>query len=111
MMCSARTLIFKLSLLQAKVPTCFKKTTIIPAPKKTHATCLNNYRPVALTSIITKYFKRLVMALISSSLPTCFNPLQFAYQHNRSTEDAIFLALHSSLEHLDNKDTYVRLLL
>eukprot|EP00061_Rhincodon_typus_P004424 g22531.t1 len=29
--------IFNLSLLQTKVPTCFKKTTIIPLPKKTHA--------------------------------------------------------------------------
>eukprot|EP00061_Rhincodon_typus_P010304 g34495.t1 len=29
----------------------------------------------------------------------------------RSTKDAISLALHSSLDHLDNEDTYVRLLL
>eukprot|EP00061_Rhincodon_typus_P003690 g20723.t1 len=57
-----------------------------------------------------KCFKRLVMAHINSSLPTCLNPLQFAYRHNRSTEDAISLALHSSLEHLDNKDTYIRFL-
>eukprot|EP00061_Rhincodon_typus_P002468 g17646.t1 len=31
--------IFNLSLLQTNVPTCFKKTTIIPVPKKTHAVC------------------------------------------------------------------------
>eukprot|EP00061_Rhincodon_typus_P014196 g41075.t1 len=53
----------------------------------------------------------LVMAHIYSSLPTYLIPLLFAYQHNRSREDAISLALHSSLEHLDNKDTYIRLLL
>eukprot|EP00061_Rhincodon_typus_P003712 g20780.t1 len=58
-----------------------------------------------------KCFERLVIAHIKPSLPTCFDPLQFAYRHNRSTEDAISLALHSSLERLDNKDTYVRLLL
>eukprot|EP00061_Rhincodon_typus_P013971 g40696.t1 len=29
--------IFILCLLQTEVPTCFKKTTIIPVPKKTHA--------------------------------------------------------------------------
>eukprot|EP00061_Rhincodon_typus_P007808 g29868.t1 len=45
------TNIFNLSLLQANIPTCFKKTTIIPVPK---------------------------------------------------------ISLHSSLEHLDNKDTYVK---
>ncbi|XP_051868388.1 uncharacterized protein LOC127568547 [Pristis pectinata] len=50
------------------------------------------------------------MAYINSSLPDNLNPLQFAYQRNRSTADAISLALHSALEHLDSKDTYVRLL-
>eukprot|EP00061_Rhincodon_typus_P001892 g16060.t1 len=45
------------------------------------------------------------MAHINSSLPTCLNHLQFTYRHNRSTEDAI------SLEHLDNSNTYVRVLL
>eukprot|EP00061_Rhincodon_typus_P003049 g19157.t1 len=58
-----------------------------------------------------KCFERLVMAHINSSLPACLDPLQFAYRHNRSTVAAISLALHSSLEHLDNKDTYIRLLL
>eukprot|EP00061_Rhincodon_typus_P016127 g44176.t1 len=51
------------------------------------------------------------MAHIKSSLPTCLDPLRFAYRRNRSIEDAISLALHSSVEHLDNKNTYFRLLL
>eukprot|EP00061_Rhincodon_typus_P004092 g21723.t1 len=58
-----------------------------------------------------KYFQRLVMAHINSSLPARLDPLQFAYRHNRSTDDAISLGLRSSLEHLDIKDTYVRLVL
>eukprot|EP00061_Rhincodon_typus_P007151 g28544.t1 len=58
-----------------------------------------------------KCFERLVMAHINSSLPTCLESLQFPYRRNRSTDDAIPLGLHSSLEHLDNKDTYTRLLL
>ena len=28
------------------IPTCFKKTTIVPVPKKTKVTCLNDYRAV-----------------------------------------------------------------
>eukprot|EP00061_Rhincodon_typus_P005060 g24079.t1 len=98
--------IFTLPILRAKVSTCFKNSTIIPVSKKTHAMCHNDYRPIALTSIIMKCFKRLVMPHINSSLPTCLDPVRFAYQHNRSTADATSLALHSSLEHLDNKDTY-----
>eukprot|EP00061_Rhincodon_typus_P017221 g45811.t1 len=54
--------IFNLSLLQAEVPTCFKKTTIIPVTKKAYAVYLYDYCPKALTAIIMKCFKRLIMA-------------------------------------------------
>eukprot|EP00061_Rhincodon_typus_P013129 g39310.t1 len=59
------TYIFNLSFLQPKIPTCFKKDTIIPIPKKAHAVCLNDYHLIALTSIIMKCFERLVMAHIN----------------------------------------------
>ena len=45
------TVIFKLSLQQSEFPICFKKTTIIPVAKIKQAACLNDDRPVALTSI------------------------------------------------------------
>eukprot|EP00061_Rhincodon_typus_P015138 g42654.t1 len=47
---------FNLSKLLSEVPNCFKKTTTILVPKKTHVTCLNDYCPVALTSTIMKCF-------------------------------------------------------
>eukprot|EP00061_Rhincodon_typus_P006780 g27774.t1 len=72
--------IFNLPLLQAEAPTCFKKTTIIPVPKKAS---LSDYHQVALTFIIMKSFEKLVMAHINSSRPACLDPLQFAYRHNR----------------------------
>ncbi len=53
--------IFNTSLSQAVVPTCLKSTTIIPVPKKSPVSCLNDYRPIALTSITMKCFERLVM--------------------------------------------------
>ncbi len=41
----------------------------------------------------------------------CFTgPLQFAYRSNRSTDDAIAFTLHTALSHLENKNTYVRML-
>ena len=43
--------IFNMSLIESVIPTCFKQTTIVPVPKNTKATCLNDYRPVALTSV------------------------------------------------------------
>jgi hypothetical protein len=46
--------IFNLSLSQFAVPTCFKMSTIVPVTKKAKITELNDYRPVALTSVIMK---------------------------------------------------------
>ena len=79
-------------------------------PKEVKVTCLNDYRPVALTSVAMKCFERLVMAHINSILPDTLDPLQFAYHPNRSTDDAISIALHTTLSHLDKMNTYVRML-
>lgn len=81
--------VFNTSLKQATVPSCFKAATIIPVPKKPVPSCFNDYRPVALTPIITKCFERLVMSHIKSILPPTLDPHQFAYRAKRSTEDAI----------------------
>ncbi len=50
--------IFNLSLSLSVVPLCFKKSTIVPIPKKNKITCLNDWRPVALTPIFSKCFEK-----------------------------------------------------
>ncbi|KAI5620338.1 gastrula zinc finger protein XlCGF28.1-like [Silurus asotus] len=102
--------IFNISLSSNIVPTCLKTTTIVPVPKKSTVSCLNDYRPVALTPIVMKCFERLVMRHIKTQLPPSLDPMQFAYRPNRSTDDAISTTLHLALTHLDNKDSYVRML-
>ncbi|KAI2645554.1 hypothetical protein H4Q32_025440 [Labeo rohita] len=66
--------IFNTSLSQAVVPTCLKSTSIIPVPKKSPLSCLNDYRPIALTPIMIKCFERLVIN-IKTSLPNTLDPL------------------------------------
>ncbi len=82
----------------------------MPIPKKNKITCLNDWRPVALTPIFSKCFEKLVREHICSVLPASLDPLQFAYRSNRSTDDAIAFTLHTALSHLENKNTYVRML-
>ena len=43
-------------------------------------------------------------------IPETIDPLQFAYHPNRSTDDAISIALHTACSHLDKRNTYVRML-
>ncbi len=44
------------------------------------------------------------------SQPASLDPLQLAYRSNLSTDDAIAFTLHTALSHLENKNTYVRML-
>ncbi|KAK3513027.1 hypothetical protein QTP70_000185 [Hemibagrus guttatus] len=76
--------IFNRSLELCEVPACFNRSTIIPIPKKPKMTGLNDYRPVALTSVVMKSFERLVLAYLKNITGPLLDPLQFAYRANRS---------------------------
>ena len=102
--------IFNSSLKSCHVPACFKTSTIIPVPKKTKISGLNDYRPVALTSVVMKSFERLVLRHLKAITDPLLDPLQFAYRANRSVDDAVNMALHSILQHLDTSGTYARIL-
>ncbi|KAK3534580.1 hypothetical protein QTP86_016736, partial [Hemibagrus guttatus] len=88
---SSFILIFNRSLELCEVPACFKRSTNILIPKKPKITGLNDYRPVALTSVVMKSFERLVLA----------------YLKNITGPPAVCLP---SKQHLDKSGTYVRLL-
>ncbi|KAK3512518.1 hypothetical protein QTP70_015651 [Hemibagrus guttatus] len=50
------TEIFNLSWEQSVTPTCLKQTIIVPVPNKLQPAFLNDHHPVALTSVVMKYF-------------------------------------------------------
>uniref|UniRef100_A0AAQ6IJQ8 Reverse transcriptase domain-containing protein n=1 Tax=Anabas testudineus TaxID=64144 RepID=A0AAQ6IJQ8_ANATE len=104
------TQIFNRSLQLFTGPNCFRQSTIVPLPKKSTITSLNDYRPVALTSVVMKSFERLVMNHLKDITDPLLDPLQFAYRKNRSADDAVNLGLHYILQHLDLSGTYVRIL-
>ncbi|KAL0149020.1 hypothetical protein M9458_055635, partial [Cirrhinus mrigala] len=102
--------IFNRSLELCEVRSCFKRSTIIPVPKKTRITGLNDYRPVVLTSVVMKSFEKLVLAYLKNITGPLLDPLQFAYRANRSVNDAGNMGLHFILQHLDRPGTHVRIL-
>ena len=103
--------IFNTSLETCHVPACFKSSTIIPVPKKPRITGLNDYRPVAMTSVVMKSSERLVLSQLKSITDPLLDPLQFAYRTNRSVDDAVNMALRFILQHLDSSGNYARILL
>ena len=65
-------------------------------PKNAKVTCLNDYHSIALTSVSMKCFERLAMAHINTIITETLDPFQFS--------------LHTALSHLDERNTYVRML-
>ncbi len=104
------TQIFNRSLELCEFPSCLKRSTIIPVPKKPKVTGLNDYRPVALTFVAMKSFERLVLAYFKDTTGPFLDPLQFAYRVNRSVDDAVNMGMHFILQHLDRPGSYLRIL-
>ncbi len=61
-------------LLPLWFPPALKKSIIIPVPNNSKPSCLNDYRPVALPTIVMKVFERLVKNHICSSIPVTLDP-------------------------------------
>ena len=90
------------------VPALWKIPTIIPIPKKPCHTENNDYRPVALTSVVTKCFGKYMVSLLKSEINSELDPLH--YRQGRSTDDAINSITHLTLKHLGDPKAYARLL-
>ncbi len=61
-----------------------------------------------LRSVVPTCFKKItVKSFITSSLPDSLDPLHVG---NRSTDDTVSVTFHTALSHLDQRDTYVRML-
>lgn len=102
--------LFQWSLDSGQVPVIWKTATVVPVQKKPNAAALNDYRPVALTSIPFKCLERIVLRRLKEETKAHQDPLQFAYSANRSCEDAINTLLHRSYQHLEKPKSYVRML-
>ncbi|KAK7886084.1 hypothetical protein WMY93_025705 [Mugilogobius chulae] len=79
--------------------------------EKRHQSHLSLCRwPVALTPVAMKCLEKLVLVHLNNIVPDTIDPLQFAYRPNRSVDDAVSVALHHVMQHLDYSGTYVRTL-
>ena len=88
----------------------WKNSVICPVLKKKNPSSLNDYGPVALTSIVMKCFEKLVLRRLLTFTNEHLDPLQFAYKPHRGTDDAILTVLHNAFLHLDKAGSYVRIL-
>ena len=97
-------------LQQCSIPVCFKTSTIISISKKSKIYWMNNYHPVALTSVAMKVFEHIVLKYLKTATDGLLDPHQFAYLANRSADDTVALGLPHILKHLEQPATYARIL-
>ena len=102
--------LFNWSLRGCCVLSAWKNSVICPILKKKNPSSLNDYRPVALTSIVMKCFEKLVLRRLLTFTNEHLDPLQFAYKPHRGTDDAILTVLHNAFLHLDKAGSYARIL-
>lgn len=81
----------------------------MPIPKKYNAREMNDFRPVALTSILCKCMERVVSDLLTTTVADDqFG--QFAYKAKQGVEDACLTLLDIMSKHLDSPHPHTRIL-
>ena len=78
-------------------PACWRQANVTPIPKGSSSSPVANYRPISITSVLSKVFERLVSVRLgrfmerSGVLPTT----QFAYRKFLGTCDALLCVSHT----------------
>ena len=109
-LCTVFSHLFSWSLKDCVVPDVWKQSIISPVPKTNKPKELNDYRPVALTSIVMKCFERVILSRLLTFTQPFMDPSQFAYRSNRGTDDATLSLLHHAFDHLEKPGSFVRIL-
>lgn len=84
----------------------WKKSTVIPLPKSKNPTELNDFRPIALTSLVIKSFERILKDEITYMVQGKLNPLQFAYQEGKGVDDDKLCILDRVYKHLEKPKSF-----
>ena len=94
----------------ASIPTAWKTSTVIPIPKTNNPKQLNNFRPVAVKSLVMKTLEKLVKSLILPITECQLDPLQFAYRAGRGVEDVKLFILDKVYTHLHKPTAHTKIL-
>ena len=103
------TKLYTNSIESQTTPILWKSAIVKPIPKVSTPTQLKEYRPIAITSCLCKILERLIKHYITQHTP--MDPYQFAYRHNRSTQDAVMCLTTTITNFIDKAQTnYARCL-
>jgi len=102
--------LFRLSLQSGQIPSLWKFSHVIPIPKKPKSIQPNDFRPVALTSLVMKTLEKIIKRFLVEATESLLDPLQFAYRAGRGVDDAKLFILNSIYKHLEKPKTHVKII-
>lgn len=87
--------LFNCSLSSGFFPTGWKSALICPIPKVKNPTLVKHYRPISILPVLSKALERVVCEQIRCYLEDLklFDPCQFAYRRNHSTQTCLIRML------------------
>ncbi|KAI4896513.1 hypothetical protein NFI96_029527, partial [Prochilodus magdalenae] len=91
------------------MPVLWKTSCLVPVPKKSSTSSLNDYRPVALTPHVMKMLERPVLSHLRHQVSSFLDPLQFAYHPQIGVDYAVIYLMQRLRSHLDQNNTSVRI--
>ena len=101
----AVTLLFQSSLDQGKVPSSWKRGLIVPIFKKGSRSAAANYRPISLTSILSKLCEHIVHCAISNHFDAnnVLTDAQHGFRKRWSCETQLILTIDDLAKNVDDK--------
>ena len=98
------SVVFRRLVRLGSFPACWRQANITPIPKGPPSSSVANYRPISITSVLSKVFERRVSVRLgrfmerSGVLPTT----QFAYRKGLGTCEALLCVSHTLQSALEN---------
>lgn len=97
---------FNLSIFQGKFPNILKTAVIVPVPKKGDLHDITNYRPIALLSVFSKIFEKIMATNVTHFLNrfNLLNRSQHGFRAGHSTETATIGLVQHIYDKLDRNE-------
>jgi hypothetical protein len=100
------TFIYNLSITHNKFPIAFKQAKVIPIPKSSDTSSLDNFRPISILSILSKPLEKHIHISLYSYIEEnhLFHRYQSGFRKNHSSHTAIAHLCDSWLNSINNKN-------
>ena len=103
----ALKIIFSHTLSSSLIPTSFKEAAIIPVFKSGDKSLPSNYRPISLTSVLSKVIEKIIRKQVLTFLSHrgCLNNTQHGFRNGRSCLSALLDVYDNIMHMINNKST------